>query len=286
MIPADLDYRSPASLDEALTILAATPEAKVLGGGMSLLPALKHRLVQPAALVDLGRIPGLGGVALRDGQVVIGGCATHSAVLASAAAKALPVLREAGEQIGDLQVRNRGTFAGSLVHADPAADWPAVFLALEGEAEVAGRNGRRTVAAGEFFTGMMTSAVAADEILTEVRLSAGGPRSGSAYGKLRQPASGFALVGVAANVQLDGNGRIAALRVGVTGVNAVPFRATSLEERLAGQMPDRGTIRGACEAPPEADAMEDLHASAEYRLHLLTVIAARTLARACERAAA
>ena len=187
MIPAELDYRAPASLEEAIRILSSTPDAKVLGGGMSLIPALKHRLVQPTALVDLTRIPGLDGVSLRDGLVVIGGRATHSAVLGSAAAQKLPVLREAADQIGDLQVRNRGTFAGSLVHADPAADWPAVFLALDGVADVAGPRGLRSIAAKDFFAGMMTSAVASNEIVTEVRLSVGPARSGSAYGSCVSP---------------------------------------------------------------------------------------------------
>lgn len=286
MIPAELDYRAPSSLEEAIQILSTTHDAKVLGGGMSLIPALKHRLAQPSALVDLARIPGLDGVALRDGKVVIGGRATHAAVLASDAAKALPVLREAADQIGDVQVRNRGTFAGSLVHADPAADWPAVFLALDGAADVVGPKGRRTLAAKDFFKGMMTSAVASDEIVTEVRLDAGPARSGAAYFKLRQPASGFAIVGVAARVVLDEVQRITEVVVGVTGVNAVPFRAKSLEKRLVGQIPDRMTFRSCCGALTEADPMEDLHASAEYRRHLLSVFTVRALERACERAAA
>jgi carbon-monoxide dehydrogenase medium subunit len=286
VIPAEFSYFAPRTLDEALSLLAATPDAKVLAGGMSLLPALKHRLTQPSVLVDLGRIPGFDGVAVRDGRVVIGGRATHAAVLASEAAQALPILQETITVLGDLQVRNRGTVGGNLVHADPAADWPAVFLALEGEVDVAGPKGKRTVLASHFFTGMLTTAVRRDEVLTEVRLPSGPERTGSAYVKMRHPASGFAIVGVAARVTLDVVQRITHAAIGVTGVNAVPFRAKSLEKRLVGQMPDRETFRSCCGSVSEVDAMEDLHASAEYRKHLLSVFAVRALLLACQRARA
>lgn len=286
MIPAELSYFAPRTLDEALSLLTATPDARVLGGGMSLLPALKHRMAQASVLVDLGRIPGLDGVAVREGRVVIGGCATHAAVLGSEAAGALPILQETAAAIGDLQVRNRGTFGGSLVHADPGADWPAVFLALEGEADVAGPKGRRTVSASHFFSGMLTTVVLRDEVLTEVRLPLGSGSTGSSYVKMRQPASGSAIVGVAARVTLDAVQRIQEAAIGVTGVNAVPFRVRSLEERLIGQMPDRETFRSCCASVSEVDAMEDLHASAEYRKHLLPVFAVRALLLACQRAQA
>jgi carbon-monoxide dehydrogenase medium subunit len=286
VIPGAFDYHAPRTLDEAIALLAAAPDTKILGGGMSLLPALKHRMLQPSALVDLGRIAGLDGVTVRDGNVVIGGRATHAAVLESEAARKLPILRETAAVIGDLQVRNRGTLAGSLVHADPAADWPAVFLALEGEAEVVGPKGKRTLASRQFFTAMLTSAVRRDEVLTEVRLPIGPERTGAAYVKLRQPASGFAIVGVAARVTLDAVQRITQVVVGVTGVNAVPFRAKSLEQRLVGEMPDPLTFRACCGVMTEADPMEDLNASIEYRKHLLQVFACRALIRACERAQA
>lgn len=286
MIPAELDYAAPASVEEAVKLLDAHGEAKLLAGGMSLLPAVKHRMTQPSLLVDLARIPGLDAIAVRDGRVVLGALATHSAVLASEASKALPILRDTAGAIGDLQVRNRGTFAGSLVHADPAGDWPAVFLALEGEAELVGRKGARQVAAGDFFTGMLQSAVRADEVLVEVRLPLPPRHAGGAYVKLRQPASGFAIVGVAAHVELDSAQRIARARIGVAGVNPVPFRLATLEERLVGNVPDEATFRTLCGALPEADPMEDLHASAEYRRHLLQVFTRRALVRACQRAAA
>jgi carbon-monoxide dehydrogenase medium subunit len=284
VIPANFEYFAPETLEEAVALLGKHPDSRPLGGGMSLLPALKHRLLQPAALVDLGRIPGLDEIAVRDGKLAIGGRATHSAVLESPAAAALPILRETAAVIGDVQVRNRGTFGGSLVHADPASDWPAVFLALDGEADVVGPKGRRKVAAGQFFTGMLTSAVRHDEVLTEVRLPLDPERTGSAYVKLRQPASGFAIVGVAARVVLDAVQRIEHVSVGVSGVNAVPFLARSIEKRLVGQIPDSLTFRSSCSALSEADAMEDPNASAAYRTHLLSVLTTRALKLACQRA--
>ena len=285
MIPAEFDYVAPRSLEEALRRLAAEPGAKLLAGGMSLIPAMKHRLAQPPLLVDLARIPGLAGVAADRGALRIGALVTHGALLAADAARALPVLAEAAAVIGDVQVRSRGTFGGSLVHADPAGDWPAVFLALGGEAKLASPKGERTVRAEDFFVSMLTSALREDEVLTEVALPLAGARRGSAYRKLRQLASGFALVGVAAVVDLDARGRIERAALGVTGVNAVPFRARSVEARLAGGATSPEALREACARVDEADPMDDLHASADYRSHLLPVLAARALAAACARAA-
>lgn len=285
MIPAEFDYVAPRSLDEAQRHLAGTPGAKVLAGGMSLIPAMKHRLAQPPLVVDLGRIPELEGVEERRGRVRIGARATHAAVGRAPELAGLPVFAEAARVIGDRQVQNRGTVGGSLVHADPAADWPAVFLALDGEARVVGPQGRRKVPAEAFFRGMLTSAVEAHEILTELRLEVGRKRCGAAYQKVRQPASGFAVVGVAAQVRLDRKGRCEAAALGVTGVNPVPFRARSVEARLAGRELDEGAIREACAQVEEAEPLDDPYASAEYRGHLLSVHAARALGRAWRRAA-
>jgi len=286
MIPQDFEYFAPRSLREAVELLARNGDAKALGGGMSLIPALKHRLQTPAALVDLGRLPDLEGVADKRGVLAIGGRATHAALAASPELATLHAVREAAAAIGDVQVRNRGTIGGSLVHADPAADWPAVFLAFDGEATAASAKGERTIAASQFFTGMLQSAVRRDEVLTEVRLKLERSRTGTAYRKLRQAASGFAVVGVAASVTLDRRGRIERATLGVTGVNPVPFRATALEKRLAGESPDGTTLRRLCARIDEADPTEDLHASAEFRAHLVGVYAARALAAAAERAAA
>jgi carbon-monoxide dehydrogenase medium subunit len=285
MIPAHFEYAAPRTLEEAVRLLAGTPGAKVLAGGMSLIPALKHRLLEPPLLVDLARIPELDGVAASGGRVRIGARTPHAALIAHPALEGAPVFADAAAVIGDVQVRNRGTFGGSLAHADPAADWPAVFLALGGEAHMVGPKGRRSVAADAFFVGMLQSALAEDEILIELELRVETKRAGAAYAKLRQPASGFAIVGAAAHVVADRKGRIDDVRIGVTGVNVTPFRAVSVEKRLAGQSPDAAALRALCSHIDEADPSGDLHASAEYRGHLAGVFVARAVAKALARAA-
>ena len=283
MIPAEFDYAAPATLDEALRRLAATPGAKVLAGGMSLIPALKHRLMQPPLLVDLARIAELDGVSVSGGKARIGARTPHAALVAHPALAEAPIFAETAAVIGDVQVRNRGTFGGSLAHADPAADWPAVFLALGGEARIAGPKGKRSLAADDFFVGMLQSALADDEILTELVLPLETKRAGAAYRKLRQPASGFAVVGAAVQLMADRKGRIDEIRIGVTGVNPVPFRAQSVEKRLRGQAPDAAALRTLCAQIDEADPSGDLHASAEYRRHLAGVFVARAVAAALAR---
>ncbi|HKC52040.1 MAG TPA: xanthine dehydrogenase family protein subunit M [Myxococcota bacterium] len=286
MIPQEFEYFAPRSLREAVELLAKHPGAKLLGGGMSLIPALKHRLQTPAALVDLGRVPELEGISEKRGKISIGGRATHASLAVPGELADVHVIHEAAAAIGDAQVRNRGTIGGSLVHADPAADWPAVFLALDGEALVTGARGERTIPASQFFTAMLQSAVKRDEVLGEVRLSVERKRAGTAYAKLRQSASGFAVVGVAAQVTLDRRGRIERAQVGVTGVNPVPFRAAALEKRLAGESPELASLKRLCARIEEADPTEDLNATAEFRAHLVGVYAARALLAAAQRAAA
>ncbi len=286
MIPAEFEYQRPASLQEATALLAERPDAKLLAGGMSLIPALKQRLLQPGVLLDIGRLPGLDGISERRGRVSIGARVTHSELERAQELGGVPVIGEAARLIGDVQVRNRGTLGGSLVHADPAADWPAVFLALDGEASVTGPRGERTIDAGDFFTGMLTSALEPDEILTEVHLTAGRKRAGAAYTKLRQPASGFAVVGVAAQVALDRRGRCEHVAIAVTGANPVPFRAASVEARLAGKELGEPELADALRSIDELDPMADLHASAEYRSELVRIYARRALSRARARASA
>ncbi len=196
------------------------------------------------------------------------------------------IFAETGEVLADPQVRNRGTLGGTLVHADPAADWPAVFLALGGEATLVSAKGSRTVGADDFFQSLMTSAVQEGEILSEVSFPEPAPKTGTAYSKLRQPASGFAIVGVAAWVRAERTGVIDDARIGVSGVNSVPFRARSLEDRLRGKAVSGPALRSFCAEIAEADPMSDLHASPDYRRHLLGVFAARTIERAIARAQA
>ncbi len=286
MIPQEFEYFAPRSLREAVDLLAKHSDAKLLGGGMSLIPALKHRLQTPAALVDLGRVPDLERISEKRGVISIGGRATHASLAVPGELADVHVIHEAAAAIGDVQVRNRGTIGGSLVHADPAADWPAVFLALDGEAVVTGARGERTIPASQFFTAMLQSAVKRDEVLGQVRLSVERKRAGTAYVKLRQSASGFAIVGVAAQVSLDRRGRIERASVGVTGVNPVPFRAAALEKRLTGELPDLASLKRLCARIEEADPTEDLSASAAFRAHLVGVYAARALLAAAQRAAA
>src|SRR5262249_14974320 len=169
MIPQEFEYFAPRSLREALDLLAKNGDAKALGGGMSLIPALKHRLQVPPALIDLGRVPELESVGERRGTITIGGRATHAALASARELADVHVIPETAAVIGDVQVRNRGTIGGSLVHADPAADWPAVFLALDGEAIAAGAKGERQIPAAQVFTGMLASAVKRDESLTQGR---------------------------------------------------------------------------------------------------------------------
>ncbi|MEE9278999.1 MAG: xanthine dehydrogenase family protein subunit M [Myxococcota bacterium] len=286
MIPAEFDYFAPSSVKEATELLQREPRAKVLAGGMSLIPAMKHRLAQPSAIVDIGRIDGLDGVAERRGRLTFGGRVTHARIGAASELASFPIFAEAAAEIGDAQVRNRGTLGGSLVHADPAADWSAVFLALDGEARVVGPRGERTIAAADFFAGMLTSALHHDEILTEVQMTCERGRAGAAYAKMRQPASGFAIVGVAAELVLDRRGRCEKAAIAITGTNPVPFRAASIEARLRGETLDAGSLARLCDPIEELEPMEDLHASAEYRRHLASVYARRALVGALSRAGA
>lgn len=282
MIPAPFEYFAPRSLEEALRLLERHgQEARVLAGGQSLLPLMKLRLAAPRCLISLGRIRSLDTIAERDGRLVVGAMTTHSEVEFSALVRRhCPLLAEVAAVIGDRQVRNRGTIGGSLAHADPAADYPAAVLALEAELVLASSSGSRTVAAREFFVEMMTTALGPGEILTEVHLPVLGRDTGVAYRKFPQPASGFALVGVAARVRLE-QGRIAEPAIGVTGLAPVPFRAQAAEQILAGQRPSAKLVAEA--ATHVADGIEplsDLHASGEYRAAVAVVYARRALEQA------
>jgi len=280
MFAAPFDYARPTTLDEALALLAQHgDEAKLLAGGHSLIPAMKLRLAQPRLLVDIGRLEALRTVEARDGRLVIGALVTHAEIAASQMlAMRCPLLAETAAAIGDLQVRNKGTIGGSLVHADPAADWPAAILALDAELEIAGAEGRRTVPARDFFAGMFDTAVRPHEILCAIRVPEGA--AASAYVKTDQKASGFALCGVAAVV--DAAAR--RVRVGITGVAPVAYRATGVEKALEGQALDAEAIAAAAgQAASGVAALNDIHASAAYRAHLAEVNTARALARAASR---
>jgi carbon-monoxide dehydrogenase medium subunit len=288
MFPAAFEYHRPASVQEAVALLEQSGgDAKVLAGGHSLLPLLKLRLAEPAALIDIGRLPGLTGIQNQGGELVVGSLTTHATVATSDAVKqAAPLLAEAANVIGDQQVRNRGTIGGSLAHADPAGDLPAVILALEAQIKAVGPNGERTIPANDFFVDMLTSALQESEILTEIRVPALPSGAGTAYLKMDHPASHYALCGVAAIVQLSG-GNVQDVRVAVTGVGPKAYRATGVEEALRGQAANESSVEQAAQhAADGIDALGDIHASTEYRSHLARVFAKRALNQAIARARA
>jgi carbon-monoxide dehydrogenase medium subunit len=287
MIPAAFEYHAPTSVDEAIALLQRYEgEAKLLAGGHSLLPMLKLRLLQPAALVDLGRIPGLRYIRREDGHFTIGALTTHAEVETSAPlAEAARVLVEAESLVADVQVRNRGTLCGSLAHADPAGDPPAVAYALDCEFHVQGPGGTRVVPVDEWFVDTLQSALEPDEVLTAVRFPLPPPRTGSAYRKFEQPASHYALVGVAALVTLDDAGAVARCCVGVTGVGPVAYRARTVEEALVGRRPEPAALAEAAARVTEGvEVLGDLYASVPYRSHVARVYTRRALAAAVARA--
>jgi aerobic carbon-monoxide dehydrogenase medium subunit len=287
MIPAAFDYIAPQSLDEATRALASHGEdAKLLAGGHSLLPLLKLRLANPTLLIDLSRIPGLAEISEQDGKIAIGALATHYQIESSELLKKrCPLLPKTAREIGDVQVRNRGTIGGSLTHADPAADCPAAILALGGELELRGPKGKRTLGTEKFFLGPMTTAIEPNEILTEIRVPISFPRSGSAYQKMAQQASGFAIVGVAVSVRLDGKGRCEEIGIGVTGLSDKAFRAHAAEERLRGnKLTGKLIEESAARVADGIEPLEDLHANAQFRAHLARVYAGRAIQEAVKRA--
>jgi carbon-monoxide dehydrogenase medium subunit len=287
MIPSAFDYQRPASLAEAVRLLASrADDAKILAGGHSLVPTMKLRLANPALLIDIGRIPELSGMREQDGTLIIGSCTTHYMLESSSLVEQrCPLLAETAAAIGDVQVRNRGTIGGSIAHADPAADWPAAILALGAQIKLVHSNSERLVQATDFFVDLFTTAMESREILTEIHVPVASPRTGSAYLKVAQPASGFALTGVAAQVTLGANDTVQNVAVGITGVSNVAYRASATEQALQGQRATAEAIANAANMAAEgAEALEDIHASADYRLHLARVYAKRALQRAVERA--
>ena len=279
MIPSAFDYHRPSSLDDALRLLGQNEDAKILAGGHSLVPAMKLRLAQPKTIIDLGGITNLNYIREQGAQIAIGAMTTHFEIESSDLLREqCPLLTELASKIGDVQVRNRGTLGGSLVHADPAADWPAAVLALDAEFEIAGPAGRRKVRAGDFFLEMMQTAVQPNEILCEIRV----PKTDRsvAYVKFAQKASGFAIAGVAA--VLNKTDRTAA--IGVTGVAPKPYRATAVEMELRGKELTAELIHAASvKAIDEIEPLGDIHASAEFRAHLARVHCRRALELAVKR---
>src|SRR5215472_6063324 len=281
MIPASFDYIAAKSLDEALTLLAKhKDDAKLLAGGHSLLPAMKLRLAQPKVLIDIGRIKDLAYIHEEGGQIKIGATTTHFQIETSDLLhRVCPLLPETATHLGDMQVRNKGTIGGSLAHADPAADWPASVIALDAEIVAASGKGERVIKAGSFFVEMLTTALEPNEVLKEIRFATPKGRTGQSYMKFRHPASGFAVVGVAVSLTLDGSGKCQSAGVGVAGVAPKPYRAAAVEAALKGQTPDAKTLTAAAGHATDGinDAITEVFASGEYRKHLAQVYTRRAL---------
>lgn len=286
MFPANFDYHRPKTLAEAVELLGQNPEARLLAGGHSLIPAMKVRLAQPPALIDIGGLRDLRGIRVDGNNLHVGALTTHAEVAAAPEVRGrCALLAETAAQIGDLQVRNRGTLGGSLAHADPAADYPTAVVALGATLVAQGPQGRRELPAEGFFTDFFATALQPDEVLTEVRLPGYGQGTGGAYVKHRHPASSYAVVGVAALVELKG-GACARVSLVVGGASVNPVRAQAAEAVLTGQPPGDAALAAAAAKVAEAlpEPLSDTYASADFRRHLATVLARRALAAAVERA--
>jgi carbon-monoxide dehydrogenase medium subunit len=277
MIPADFDYAAPESVDDAIAALRDGGEdAKLLAGGHSLLPLMKLRLAFPTLLVDLRRVPGLSGIERDDGSFRVGAMTTHHQV----ATGGLGLASAAAATIADQQVRNRGTIGGSLAHGDTASDMPAVLLACEGEVTARGSGGERTIAASELFQDYLTTSLAPDEVLTEVRLPAM-DGYGFAYEKFNRRREDWAMVGVCALVKKAGDGSCEEVRIGLTHMASTPLRASAAEEALRGQALDSASIGRAAEQAAEGtEPPGDLNATPDYKRHLARVLTRRALEEA------
>jgi carbon-monoxide dehydrogenase medium subunit len=286
MFPASFGYVAARSVEEALELMAKHGEdGKLLAGGHSLIPAMKLRLQSPHTLIDLGTVPGLCGVKIDRNQLVIGALTVHADVAASdLVRKHIPGLVDAASVIGDVQVRNRGTIGGSVAHADPAADLPVILTALNAALVAQSSSGTRTIAVDDFFTDFYTTALNANEILTEIRVPIPPSGSGTAYAKLPHPASGYVVVSAGALIRQT-SGTCASARIAIGGLGSGPSRAIATEMDLQGKPLTAQIIAAAAaKAAEETDPVEDTYASTEYKKHVATVYARKAIEAAVERA--
>jgi carbon-monoxide dehydrogenase medium subunit len=286
MFPAAFDYRSPASLEEALALLTEHGDAaKVMAGGQSLIPLLRLRFAQPGMLVDIGRLPRLSGFDRKDGYLRIGALTRHVDIERSSELGGLfPILPEAAHWIADPLVRNQGTVGGSICHADPAGDWGSVMLALGADFVAHSRSGERVIHAADFFQGPFTTALKPDEVLTEIRIPFGSGKAGGAYNKLERKVGDFATVAVAVQVELDG-GKISKAGIGLTSVGATNLKATAAEKALVGHEPSDAVIAEAARlAAGAAEPKDDVRGSAEFKKDVVRVFVQRGLKTALARA--
>jgi carbon-monoxide dehydrogenase medium subunit len=274
MIPAEFEYTAPESLVEAIGVLVEGGEdAKLLAGGHSLIPLMKLRLAAPSLLVDIRKVPGLHGVERQDGHWRIGALTTHSVLEHS---PELGIVSEVAATIADRQVRNRGTIGGSLVHGDSASDLPAAMLITEAEVTLQGQGGQRTLPASELFQDYLTTAVAPDEVLTEIRVPVL-EGWGHSYHKFNRRSEDWAMVGICAVIKSSG-GTCEDVRIGMTNMGSVPLRATAAEEALRGQeLSDENIAKAAEHAADDTSPPADLNASQEYKRHLARVLTRRAI---------
>ena len=284
MFPNQFAYHRPTSVAEAITILQSDPDAKILAGGHSLLPAMKLRVAAPSALVDLNRIDSLRHIDVG-AEITIGAMTTYQQLYESAAlAETLPVIKQTIYGLGDRQVQARGTLGGALAHSDPAADLTAVMLALGASVTATGPAGERTVPLDEFFVDLFTTTLAPDEVLTRITIPARAERFAAAYQKHRHPASGYAVVGVAVAVTGGGDGNVSSARIAVTGATTKAERATAAEAALSGGPLNADQIAAAAAVAGEGLELNgDHYASADYRRHLISVYTRRALEEAASR---
>jgi carbon-monoxide dehydrogenase medium subunit len=284
---ADFDYHRARSLAEAQQLLAAHPGAKLLAGGHSLIPLMKLRLAAPAAVIDIGRIAELRGIAVAGEALRIGSLTTHAELASSSALRrAAPALAEAAAVVGDPAVRNRGTIGGNIAHADPASDLPTVLVALGARMIAVGPKGERTIEARDFFTGLMATALGADEILAAILVPSASTGQGSAYVKFAHPASRYAVIGVAAAVTVAGS-KTTSVSVAIGGLVPAARRLPSVEQALVGQQPTDGAIAVAAGKVLDDlghDVSGDIFASADYRRSVAPVYVKRALSAAVARA--
>jgi carbon-monoxide dehydrogenase medium subunit len=280
MIPQEFEYTAPTTLQEALSLIESG-DRKILAGGMSLIPLMKLRLAAPGEVVDLSRVPGLGGISESDGVVRIGAMTTHHQIETSPVIRAkCPLLGETAGLIGDVQVRNMGTIGGSVAHADPAADYPAALVALEAKFRLVSAKSDRVVDASDFFIDAFTTALEPGEIVLEAQAPVEDASEGHSYAKMAHPASGFAVVGVAARIKQSG-GKITMARIGITGMGPRAIRARKAEELLQS---GASIAEAVATIAVGEDANSDLFADADYRRHLARVYAGRALTVAVSRA--
>jgi aerobic carbon-monoxide dehydrogenase medium subunit len=287
MFPAAFDYRAPTTLDEALSLLKQHgDEAKVMAGGQSLIPLLKLRFSRPDLVVDIARIPGLNGIKRDDGHIAIGALARHVDIEHSNdLAKAAPMLQEAAHWIADPLVRNRGTLAGSICHADPAGDWGSVILAMHADVVAQSASGTRVIHAADFFKGPFETAIKSDEVVTEVRIPVGKGQGGGAYLKLERKVGDFATVAVAVHLHLDAAGKVETAGIGLTAVGPTNIKATEAERSLRGKEPTDQVIAEAARLAAEAAApKDDVRGSAAYKKDVVRVFVQRGLKTAVARA--